>query len=40
MIKISKRNVEALEVRDLDIDHFDDDLKGFGVRVRLSGRKT
>ncbi len=40
MIKISKRNVEALEVRDRDIDHFDDDLKGFGVRVRPSGRKT
>lgn len=40
MIKISKRTVEALEVRDRDVDHFDDDLKGFGVRVRPSGRKT
>jgi integrase len=40
MIKISKRIVEALEVQDRDIDHFDDDLKGFGVRVRPSGRKT
>lgn len=40
MIKISKRTVEALEVRERDVDHFDDDLKGFGVRVRPSGRKT
>jgi integrase len=40
MIKISKRNVEALEVQDRDVDHFDEDLKGFGVRVRPSGRKT
>jgi len=40
MIKISKRIVEALEVQDRDVDHFDDDLKGFGVRVRTSGRKT
>ena len=40
MIKISKRVVESLEARDRDIDHFDDDLKGFGVRVRPSGRKT
>jgi integrase len=40
MIKIYKRVVEALEVRDRDFDHFDDDLKGFGVRVRTSGRKT
>lgn len=40
MIKISKRIVEALEVQDRDVDHFDEDLKGFGVRVRPSGRKT
>jgi integrase len=40
MIKISKRTVEALEVQDRDVDHFDEDLKGFGVRVRPSGRKT
>ena len=40
MIKISKRTVEALEVQNRDVDHFDDDLKGFGVRVRPSGRKT
>jgi integrase len=40
MIKISKRIVEALEVQNRDVDHFDEDLKGFGVRVRPSGRKT
>jgi integrase len=40
MIKISKRIVDALEVQDRDVDHFDEDLKGFGVRVRPSGRKT
>ncbi len=40
MIKISKRTVEALEPQDRDVDHFDEDLKGFGVRVRESGRKT
>jgi integrase len=40
MIKISKRIVKALEVQDRDVDHFDEDLKGFGVRVRPFGRKT
>jgi integrase len=40
MIKISKRIVEALKVQNRDVDHFDEDLKGFGVRVRPSGRKT
>jgi integrase len=40
MIKISKRTVEALEPQDREIDYFDEDLKGFGVRVRISGRKT
>jgi integrase len=40
MIRISKRTVEALETQDRDVDHFDEDLKGFGVRVRPSGRKT
>ena len=40
MIKISKRTVEALEPQERDIDHYDEDLKGFGVRVRPSGRRT
>jgi hypothetical protein len=37
MIKISKRTVEALGPQDREIDYFDEDLKGFGIRVRLSG---
>jgi integrase len=40
MIKISKRTVDVLEPQDRDVDHYDEDLKGFGVRVRPSGRKT
>ena len=39
-IRISKRVVDALESRSTDLDFFDDDLKGFGVRVRTSGRKS
>ena len=35
-----KRSVEALEPQDRDVDHFDEDLKGFGVRVRPSGHQT
>lgn len=38
--RISKRTVDALEASDRDQDHYDSDLKGFGVRVRRSGRKT
>jgi Arm DNA-binding domain len=40
MIRISKRTVEALEPQDRDVDHYDEDLKGFGIRVRPSGRRT
>ena len=40
MIKISRRTVEALEPMERDVDYYDEDLKGFGVRVRPSGRKT
>lgn len=40
MIKISKRTVDVLEPQDRDVDHYDEELKGFGVRVRPSGRKT
>lgn len=38
--KISKRTVDALEPLDQDKVYYDDALKGFGVRVRKSGRKT
>ena len=40
MIKISRRSVEALEPMARDVDYYDEDLKGFGIRVRPSGRKT
>lgn len=40
MIRISKRTVEALEPQERDVDHYDEDLKGFGVRMRPSGRRT
>jgi integrase len=39
-IRISKRVVDDLKPGSGDLDFFDDDLKGFGVRVRASGRKT
>jgi integrase len=39
-IRISKRVVDTLEPGTTDLDFFDDDLKGFGVRVRTSGRKS
>ena len=39
-IRISKRTVEGLPAGTADLDFFDEDLKGFGVRVRPSGRKT
>ncbi|MEP7171898.1 MAG: site-specific integrase [Aestuariivirga sp.] len=40
ILHISKRQVDALVPTERDLDFFDDDLKGFGVRVRTSGRKT
>jgi integrase len=40
MMRISKRTVDALEPQERDVDHYDEDLKSFGVRVRPSGRKT
>lgn len=40
ILHISKRQVDALMPTERDLDFFDDDLKGFGVRVRTSGRKT
>jgi Arm DNA-binding domain len=39
-VRISKRVVDALEPGSTDLDFFDDDLKGFGVRARTSGRKS
>ena len=39
-IRISKRVVDSLEPGLTDLDFFDDDLKGFGVRVRTSGHKS
>ena len=40
MAKITKRTVDALEPRDREHVLWDDEIKGFGVRVRPSGRKT
>ena len=39
-LRISKRAVEALPVRDRDVAFWDHDLPGFGVRVYASGRKV
>jgi hypothetical protein len=38
-IRRSKR-VDTLEAGTTDLDFCDDDLKGFGVRVRTSGRES
>ena len=40
MPKITKRLVEAAEVRDKDYIICDDDLAGFAVRVLPSGRRS
>ena len=40
MAKLSKRTVDALTPRDKVFVTFDDDVKGFGVRVMPSGCKT
>ena len=40
MPKITKRTVDAIEPRDREHVLWDDEIKGFGVRVRPSGRKT
>ncbi len=40
MAKITKRTVDALEPRNREHVLWDDEIKGFGVRVRPSGRKT
>ena len=40
MPKLTKRYVDSLKPNLEDIVHWDDELSGFGVRVRPSGRKT
>ncbi|MGD9879451.1 MAG: tyrosine-type recombinase/integrase [Reyranella sp.] len=40
MARITKRFVDALRAGSADIVHWDDDLTGFGVRVRPSGSKS
>ena len=39
MPKINKRFVDALSCGNKDKVYWDDELRGFGVRVRVSGRK-
>jgi len=39
-MKLTKRSVEALEPRDKEYGVRDSELKGFGIRVMPSGRKT
>lgn len=40
LAKLTKRMIDALQVRDKDYFEWDDELPGFGVRVWPSGRKT
>ena len=40
MARLTKRTIEAAEVRDKDYLVFDDELSGFGLRVLPSGRKN
>jgi integrase len=40
MPRITKRYVDALKAGAVDVVHWDDDLTGFGVRVRPSGAKS
>jgi len=39
MARLTKRTIEAAEVRDKDYFVFDDELSGFGLRILPSGRK-
>ena len=40
MPRITKRTVDAIKPHDRERVVWDDDLKGFGVRVHPSGRKV
>jgi integrase len=40
MPKLTKRYVDSLKPEASDVVHWDDDLSGFGLRVRPSGRKS
>lgn len=40
MTKLTKRSVDALEKRESDYIVFDEEVKGFGVRVLSTGKKT
>ena len=40
MTKLTKRSVEDLPIKDTDYIVFDDDVKGFGIRVLSTGKKT
>ncbi|WP_294608887.1 hypothetical protein [uncultured Roseovarius sp.] len=40
MFKLTKRTVEALEIRDQDYLVWDRDMRGFGVRIYPSGKRT
>jgi hypothetical protein len=40
MAKITKRFVDRLAAGAADVGHWDDDLPGFGVRVKPSGAMT
>lgn len=40
MPKLTKRIVDALKPETAEVVHWDDDLAGFGIRVRPSGRKS
>ena len=40
MAKLTKRQVDALRPKGSDYTLWDDELRGFGVRIRPSGRKT
>lgn len=39
-MKLTKRNIDTLQVEEKRTQYFDDDLKGFGIRVNPSGKKV